>query len=67
MNVYTVTVKASTATEPDAFAGLHDYDEDAVVEFVDATVETETYTITTERNIDLWLDASAGVIQYERS
>lgn len=67
MRTYKVTVEHEH--EGDAFAGLHDYEPEAVVEFVDFANngEEEIYTIDTEFDIDLFLDRSPGVIRYEVS
>ena len=66
MNKYTVTVqKTESATEPDSFAWLHRYDDEAVVELVDFDTDgNELYTITTEADIDTMLNGSYGVLEY---
>ena len=64
MNRYTVTVKQADVTEPDAFAGLHRLDENAVVEFVESVNGKEVYTITTEADIDTMLNHSYMVLDF---
>ena len=68
MNEYTVTVKQASVTEPDAFAGIRRYDEDATVEFSSFDDEgNEIYIIETEANIEMFLDQADGVISYSVS
>ena len=64
MTTYTVTVKATSATEPAAFFGLSNYDPDAFAEFESSDGETEVYTITTDADLNRFLDLAPGVITY---
>jgi len=64
MTTYTVTVNTSDPDKPAAFFGLSNYDPDAFAEFVSSDGKTEVYTITTDADLDHFLDMAPGVITY---
>lgn len=64
MKTYVVQVRHNNETEPGAFVGLQRLAPDAIVE-LDYSDTWEIYTITTEHNIDRFLDNAPGVIEYD--